>query len=202
MPSMVGLCASLDQLNSPSLISNTWDAVSSRHVPTTHTTTYHISINKVGVQSYVSSIRLQLITLKKGLDALGRDNSFNGLVCEHSDLKTVRGHIVTIAIAESRMGTIASGNCSSMNNEIAGNIMSLVNGFEDILAAVAKELNATSTARHPTRSNNNQGAPSLETPTWNATPKCCVQCLHSMSSKSNRRSLCLDNHSQRRLRFS
>jgi hypothetical protein len=33
-----------------------------------------------------------------------------------------------------------------MNNEIAGNIMSLVNGFEDIAAAVAKELNATSTA--------------------------------------------------------
>jgi len=42
-----------------------------------------------------------------------------------------------------------------MNNEIAGNIMSLVNGFEDILAAVAKELNATSTARHPTRSDSN-----------------------------------------------
>ena len=44
-----------------------------------------------------------------------------------------------------------------MNNEIAGNIMSLVNGLEEILAAVAKELNATSTARHPTTSGNNLG---------------------------------------------
>jgi hypothetical protein len=32
-----------------------------------------------------------------------------------------------------------------MNSDIAGNIMSLVSGLEDILAAVAKELNATST---------------------------------------------------------
>jgi hypothetical protein len=42
-----------------------------------------------------------------------------------------------------------------MNKEIAGNIMSLVNGFEDIAAAVAKELNATSTAQHSTRSDRN-----------------------------------------------
>jgi hypothetical protein len=33
-----------------------------------------------------------------------------------------------------------------MNSDMAGNIMSLVSGFEDIFAAVAKELNATSTA--------------------------------------------------------
>ena len=91
--------------------------------------------------------------------------------------------------------TIVRGNCSNMNNEIAGNIMSLVNGFEDILAARAKELNATSTARHPTRSNNNQGTVSLEAPTWNAAPKCCVQCLHSMSSKFNR-VVCVNKHSQ------
>lgn len=32
-----------------------------------------------------------------------------------------------------------------MNKDIAGNITSLVNGFELILAAVAKELNATNT---------------------------------------------------------
>lgn len=32
-----------------------------------------------------------------------------------------------------------------MNSEIAGNIMSLVSGLEDNFAAVAKELNATST---------------------------------------------------------
>ena len=42
-----------------------------------------------------------------------------------------------------------------MNTEIAGNIISLVKGLEDILAAVAKELNATSTARHPNKSDNN-----------------------------------------------
>lgn len=35
-----------------------------------------------------------------------------------------------------------------MNNDIAGNIMSLVSGLGDIVAAVAKELNATSTAWH------------------------------------------------------
>ena len=91
-----------------------------------------------------------------------------------------------IVIASSGLVTIVRGNCSNMNNEIAGNIMSLVNGFEDILAARAKELNATSTARHPTRSNNNQGTESLKALTWNAAPKCCVQCLHSMSSKFNR----------------
>lgn len=50
--------------------------------------TYHISSNKVGVQTYVSGIRLQFITVQKGLDAFGRDNSFNGLVCDKSDLKT------------------------------------------------------------------------------------------------------------------
>ena len=44
-----------------------------------------------------------------------------------------------------------------MNNEIAGNIMSLVNGFGDSLAAVAKELNATSTVWHSTGSDSNLG---------------------------------------------
>jgi hypothetical protein len=62
-----------------------------------------------------------------------------------------------VAITERYVVTIARGNCSSMNNEMAGNIMSLVNGLEDILAAVAKELNATSTARNPTGSDNNLG---------------------------------------------
>jgi len=32
-----------------------------------------------------------------------------------------------------------------MNKDIAGNMTSLVNGFEETLAAVAKELNATNT---------------------------------------------------------
>lgn len=40
--------------------------------------------------------------------------------------------------------TMARGNCSSMNNEIAGNMMSEVRGFDDTAAAVAKELKATS----------------------------------------------------------
>lgn len=79
-----------------------------------------------------------------------------------------------IAITEWYGVTIARGNCSSMNTEIAGNIMSLVNGLEENLAAVAKELNATSTARHPTRSDNDLGTASWEALTWNATPECCV----------------------------
>ena len=41
--------------------------------------------------------------------------------------------------------TIARGNCSSMNKDMAGNITSLVNGLEVTFAAVAKELNATNT---------------------------------------------------------
>jgi hypothetical protein len=49
--------------------------------------TYHISSNKVRVQPYVPGIRLQLITVQKGVDALGRDHSFDGLVCEKSDLR-------------------------------------------------------------------------------------------------------------------
>jgi hypothetical protein len=49
---------------------------------------------------------------------------------------------------------MARGYCSSMNNDIAGNMMSLVRGLEDILAAAAKELNATSTARHLSQSKN------------------------------------------------
>jgi hypothetical protein len=60
--------------------------------------TYHISSNKVRVQSYVSGIRLQLITVQKGFDALGRDYSFNGLVCEKSDLKKGKSHMIMIAI--------------------------------------------------------------------------------------------------------
>ena len=52
--------------------------------------------------------------------------------------------IHVVGIAELSL-TIARGNCSSMNKDIAGNITSLVNGFEETFAAVAKELNATNT---------------------------------------------------------
>ena len=40
--------------------------------------------------------------------------------------------------------TISRGNCKSINNDIAGKIKSEVRGLEDMVAAVAKELNATS----------------------------------------------------------
>lgn len=40
--------------------------------------------------------------------------------------------------------TISRGNCNSINNAIAGKIKSDVRGLEDTMAAVAKELNATS----------------------------------------------------------
>ena len=39
--------------------------------------------------------------------------------------------------------TISRGNCKSINNDIAGKIKSEVRGLEDMVAAVAKELNAT-----------------------------------------------------------
>ena len=80
--------------------------------------------------------------------------------------------------------------------------MSLVNGLEDILEAVAKELNATSTAQHPTRSENNLGTARQEAPTWNATPKCCVHCLYPTSSNSKEGVVRVDKNSQRRFRFS
>jgi len=89
-----------------------------------------------------------------------------------------------------------------MNNEMAGNIMSLVNGLEDILAAVAKELNATSTAQHSTGSDNSLGTAHWEAPTWNTAPKCCVQCLYPMSSKFNRGGCVGGQHSQSIFRFS
>ena len=72
-----------------------------------------------------------------------------------------------------------------MNTEIAGNIMSLVNGLEDILAAVAKELNATSTARYPTRSDNNLGT--LGGTYVERHPKVLCSVPISTSSKFNRR---------------
>ncbi len=37
------------------------------------------------------------------------------------------------------------GNCSSIYSEMAGKILSDVNGESDVYAATAKELNATST---------------------------------------------------------
>ena len=40
-------------------------------------------------------------------------------------------------------GTMARGNCRSMNKEIAGKIRSAVNGREEVMAAVVNELNAT-----------------------------------------------------------
>ena len=40
--------------------------------------------------------------------------------------------------------TISKGNCKSINNDIAGKIKSEVRGLEDMVAAVAKELKATS----------------------------------------------------------
>ena len=39
--------------------------------------------------------------------------------------------------------TISRGNCKSINNDIEGKIRSEVRGLEDTMAAVAKELNAT-----------------------------------------------------------
>ena len=39
--------------------------------------------------------------------------------------------------------TISRGNCKSINNDIAGKIKSEVRGLEEMVAAVAKELNAT-----------------------------------------------------------
>ena len=41
--------------------------------------------------------------------------------------------------------TMARGNCKSKNKEIAGNILSEVKGCDDVAAATAKELKATST---------------------------------------------------------
>ena len=38
---------------------------------------------------------------------------------------------------------MARGNCRSMNNEMAGKIMSAVIGVEEVNAAVANELNPT-----------------------------------------------------------
>jgi hypothetical protein len=63
-----------------------------------------------------------------------------------------------------------------MNNDIAGNIMSLVSGFDDNLAAVAKELNATSTTGDLSCQTVICGGP-WETPTRNANPKRRVQGL-------------------------
>ena len=40
--------------------------------------------------------------------------------------------------------TISKGNCKSINNDIAGKIKSEVRGLDDMVAAVAKELKATS----------------------------------------------------------
>ena len=46
---------------------------------------------------------------------------------------------------EAEGGTIPTGNWRSMNNEMAGKIMSAVRGVDEKYAAVAKELNATRT---------------------------------------------------------
>ena len=40
--------------------------------------------------------------------------------------------------------TVFKGNCKSINKDIEGKIKSEVRGLEDTMAAVAKELNATS----------------------------------------------------------
>ena len=87
-----------------------------------------------------------------------------------------------------------------MNNEMAGNIMSLVNGLEDILAAVAKELNATSTV-DPTGLDDNLSTTRWEAPTWNTTPECCVQCLYQIAPNSIG-FVWVDKHSQSIFRFS
>ena len=42
---------------------------------------------------------------------------------------------------------MAKGNPSSMNNEMAGKILSEVSGTSDVMEAVANELKATSTVR-------------------------------------------------------
>lgn len=62
--------------------------------------------------------------------------------------------------------------------------MSLVSGFEDIFAAVAKELNATSTCGTFILVRRLAGG--RETPTRNASPERCVECLYERSSEFNR----------------
>lgn len=73
--------------------------------------------------------------------------------------------------------TMASGNCSSMNNEIAGKILSEVRGSSDVREAIANEANATSTIiasiQCMSRKRVEEG-----THTWDTYPKSRVKRLH------------------------
>jgi hypothetical protein len=47
------------------------------------------------------------------------------------------------AAFDEKARTMANGNCNSMNRLMAGNMTSLVRGWSETMAAVAKELKAT-----------------------------------------------------------
>jgi len=73
-----------------------------------------------------------------------------------------------------------------MNSEIAGNIMSLVSGLEDIFAAVAKELNATNTVTLILVRRLSTKPDIGEKPTRNASPERRVHGLYSRESEFRR----------------
>jgi hypothetical protein len=86
MSSRVGLGESLDQVNSPSLISNTWGVVT-KYIPVrTFRTTYHVSAGKVRVQCDLPGIWLEFIATQKCFEALGRNKSLDDLVSDHGNL--------------------------------------------------------------------------------------------------------------------
>jgi hypothetical protein len=73
-----------------------------------------------------------------------------------------------------------------MNNDIAGNITSLVSGLEDIFAAVAKELNATSTVTSILVRQLSMRADTGGKRTRNASPERRVHGLYSRESEFRR----------------
>ena len=73
-----------------------------------------------------------------------------------------------------------------MNSDIAGNITSLVSGLEDIFAAVAKELNATSTVTLILVRQLSTRADTRGKRTRNASPERRVHGLYSRESEFRR----------------
>lgn len=91
---------------------------------------------------YFPGIRLQLIRLQECGQTLYRysclDNVRSNLTELFSSWKQFQMTVFHVS------HTMASGNCKSINNAIAGKMTSDVKGLDEVNAAVAKELNATS----------------------------------------------------------
>jgi len=142
IPSRVGSTLFFDHEKSAFLIHNTCDHHQSSRTSFIEEFEHLIANAQRRFLDQFTSILLEFILSEERREARNGNYGFND-VWRH--LTNLRKHVQRRLQTRIVMWlTIARGNCRSINKEIAGNMMSDVSGFEEVAAATANELKATS----------------------------------------------------------